>query len=313
MLNEEHKLQMARIQIEKLELNLQEQVTKNLAQATENEKLQENLLEKEKAPTSHFFPFQVSTITKDCVMSSKIKSISQAVKDLNENHKIRIFPRNGFLLGVIRHGGFLPNENIDADLGVISTDLDNLKASQANRVGDFTITPMPTETHWVNWKGNNPITGKHYPFFGVKISGPPSFSETVTSFYPYRNNTYFYPRANLEGYNHAGNAKEMQRWNKEDANFRLVDTDELITESNFEKGKQIGHVFHSTFDCMVEKQFYFTTILVPCDYEAILTVQYGKNWRRVEKRQSWESLALSEKQNEKFLKFGPRPLCARWT
>ena len=34
-----------------------------------------------------------------------------------------IFPRNGFLLGVVRHNGFLPNEGVDADLACFEEDV----------------------------------------------------------------------------------------------------------------------------------------------------------------------------------------------
>ena len=122
----------------------------------------------------------------------------------------------------------------------------------------------------------DPLSGKPYPFFLAGLSRL-SLSESVASFYPYHNDTMFYPRANIEEFNHNGNTKEMLRWNAEGANYRLVDTNELLSEGNFKIGKQIGAVYPpTTFDCMVEKQFYFTTILVPCGYDGFLQAQYGK-------------------------------------
>jgi len=250
---------------------------------------------------------------KNCVPNSTVIALSSAVRDLNTQHHLRVFPRNGFLLGIVRHGGFLPNERIDADLGVISTDIEtlNLTVGRPNNVGNFRLTPKPTERHWANWKGNDPLhDGKHYPFFCVKIHLP-WFDEKACSFYPYHNHTFFYPRPNVAGHNYLGNAKEMQRWNTQEANFRLVDTDELVTEENFKKGKQIGTVFPSgAFDCLVARQFYFTTILVPCEYEAILLAQYGTNWHRVENREKWEAMPLSEEHSNEILANGPVPLCA---
>lgn len=42
---------------------------------------------------------------------------------------IRVFPRNGLLLGIVRHHGFLPFENpVDVDLGVMYSDLANIMA-----------------------------------------------------------------------------------------------------------------------------------------------------------------------------------------
>lgn len=259
------------------------------------------------------FSYNVVQGTKKCVKNTTVIATSSAVRNLNTKHHVRVFPRNGFLLGIVRHGGFLPNEGIDSDLGVISTDIEtlNLTVGQRNKVGNFSITPKLNQKNWVNWNGNDPLhNGTQYPFFCVGISTTSFTADAACSFYPYRNNNFFYPRPNIDGFNHAGNAKEMQRWNTEGANFRLVDTDELVTEGNFKKGKQIGTVFSSAFDCMVERQFYFTTILIPCDYEAILLAQYGKNWHRVESRKKWEAVPLSEEESKGILTNGPLPLCA---
>jgi hypothetical protein len=291
--------------------------------AIEKEKLDSLAIEKEKLVSQieklegelkkekqdHFFPFKISNQIK-CASHKTITELSEATKVLYERHKIRVFPRNGFLLGVIRHGGFLPNEDIDSDLGVIYTDLDNLVAGKSNVVGAFEITPKPTEKNWwANWNGKDPISGKPFPFFGVGISRS-SFDATAHAYYPYPKNNLFYPRASIVGFNHAGSIKEVQRYNKEDADYRLVDTDEKLNETNYELGKQIGTIFPNNFDCMVEKQFYFTKILVPCDYETILQAQYGKNWRRVEKRSKWEALKLSDETNKEFHENGPLPLCS---
>jgi hypothetical protein len=313
-------------QIEKLEGELkkekQDQRKGFDSLAIEKEKLDSLAIEKEKLVSQieklegelkkekqdHFFPFKISNQIK-CASHKTITELSEATKVLYERHKIRVFPRNGFLLGVIRHGGFLPQEDIDADLGVIYTDLNNLVAGKSNVVGAFAITPKPTEKNWANWKGKDPISGKPFPFFGVGISRS-SFKTTAHAYYPYPKNNLFYPRASIVGSNHAGSIKEVQRYNKEDADYRLVDTDEKLNETNYELGKQIGTIFPNNFDCMVEKQFYFTKILVPCDYETILQAQYGKNWRRVEKRSKWEALKLSDETNKEFHENGPLPLCS---
>ena len=46
--------------------------------------------------------------------SEQVRSLVQFIDAANRNN-IKVFPRNGFLLGVVRHGGFLPNEKIDDD------------------------------------------------------------------------------------------------------------------------------------------------------------------------------------------------------
>ena len=61
---------------------------------------------------------------------------------------------------------------------------------------------------------------------------------------------------------------------------------------------------------MVEKQFYFTKILVPCDYEVILQAQYGSNWMNPEPRTARASRVIPQKHSDTILKNGPRPLCS---
>ena len=52
-----------------------------------------------------------STQTFPSCGSSNVRSLVQFVDAANRNN-IKVFPQDGLLLGVVRHGGFLPNENI---------------------------------------------------------------------------------------------------------------------------------------------------------------------------------------------------------
>jgi len=183
-------------------------------------------------------------------------------------------------------------------------------------VGEFTLAMKPTEEDWVNWKGIVPGgSEERYPFFGVRVKRGSSFSLRTQSVYPYRDgSTYFYPRLNQAKYNHDRHTKEIIRYNKEGADFCLLDSDELLTEENNEDGLQIGNDFHSKLDCWTLRQFYFTMIYVPCDYDAVLESFYGRNWNHVEGRGqggkgSEVSMRLSVEQEEEFLRAGPKPLC----
>ena len=274
------------------------------------------------------FSYGFSSDSKNCINPQEVEEIGRTLRDLYEKHGVRAFPRNGFLLGIARHGGFLPNEDApDADLGIISTDVDRYRDLFASskktstiptflHVGQFILSQKPTETYWVNWKGIEPVTGTQYPFFGVRIKRQ-DFSIRAQSMYPYPHspNTFFYPRLNLADYNHKSHTKEMLRYNTEGANYRLLDTDELLTEDNNLDGLSIGTVFQDTFDCMMLKQFYFTMIYVPCDYEAMLEAFYGKKWNHVESRAkggkgSQPAVKLSEAEHLHILESGPKPLCA---
>jgi len=272
------------------------------------------------------FSFRVDPKEKNCIDPKEVEGMANALKELYEKHGVRAFPRNGFLLGIIRHGGFLPNEKVpDADLGIISADVDKLRSAEgswvSNKVlihsGEFVLSQKATEDNWVNWKGRDPVTGEQYPFFGVRIKRTPFYSGRAQSIYPYKHRAgaYFFPRLNLAIYNHDSHTKEMLRYNEEGANYRLLDTDELLSGDNNEDGLQIGTVFDTTFDCMVLKQFYFTTIYVPCDYEEILEAFYGKSWNHVENRGGGgkgnrPAMKLSDKEHQKSLQGGPKPLCA---
>ena len=82
----------------------------------------------------------------------------------------------------------------------------------------------------------------------------------------------------------------------------------------------MGYIFNTKLDCFTERQFYFTTIPVPCDHDAILTSLYGRNWNHVESRGSigefkekretkFESHTVSDVENAKVLLGGPTPIC----
>ncbi|KAL7542936.1 hypothetical protein ACHAXR_012231 [Thalassiosira sp. AJA248-18] len=276
--------------------------------------------------------FSYGTINQDvdkyCIKTEEVETMAGALRDLYEKHGVRVFPRNGFLLGIIRHGGFLPNEKRpDADLAIVSTDVDRLVETEGSdkngliRIGEFKLTQKNDEwarNHgdWVNWKGRDPVTGEQYPFLGVSISRG-LFDEHAKAVYPYTHlaGTFFFPRLNIASYNHKSHTQEMLRYNSEGANYRLLDTDEMLSEDNNKDGLQIGTVFDTTFDCMTLKQFYFTTIYVPCDYEAILEAFYGRDWNHVESRGnggkgSYPAAKLSDEESMQILQNGPKPLCA---
>eukprot|EP00574_Skeletonema_japonicum_P007672 CAMPEP_0201721462 /NCGR_PEP_ID=MMETSP0593-20130828/6128_1 /ASSEMBLY_ACC=CAM_ASM_000672 /TAXON_ID=267983 /ORGANISM="Skeletonema japonicum, Strain CCMP2506" /LENGTH=315 /DNA_ID=CAMNT_0048212285 /DNA_START=76 /DNA_END=1023 /DNA_ORIENTATION=- len=276
------------------------------------------------------FPFRYVTQTRNCVKAQTIIDTSQFINDLYLKHNIRFFPRNGFLLGIVRHGGFLPNEGVDVDMAVVYEDvlrLDGMQEglTQSNNgettitgtVGDFDITLYPTLKYWVNWKGIVPGTqDERYKFHGAKFSRR-GHSITAYAVYPYHNTGgYFYPRANKAGLNHGPHTKDSFRYNEQGGDYRLVDTDVRMSPSNFKIGDttQVGSFFDTNLNCFTEAQFYFTTIYIPCDYDKILTSQYGNNWRKVENRDrgssKTETKVLSEEESNEILALGPRPVCA---
>lgn len=256
-----------------------------------------------------------------CAKAQEIIEVSEAIKDLYHTHGIRVFPRNGFLLGIVRHGGFLPNENMDIDLGVVYPDLLDLidpktgVRGPASHLDKYKIHMKRTEDYWVNWKGKDPATGEEYPYFGAKFQRNEGYKFEAKAAYPYRDTGgYIYPRLDKIDFNHKVHMIDALRYNKEGADYRMVDTDEHMTEENYADGKQMAHYFDTNFECMMETQFYFTTIYVPCDYDIILKSQYGENWDKVEQRgprggPQHASTVMDAEMSDEMIRNGPRPIC----
>jgi len=149
------------------------------------------------------------------------------------------------LLNII---GFLPTEGVDADLGVVYEDLLHLyntfkKTNTGKKQGylgdDFLLQLEPTYLKYVNWHGLEPVTQTPYKYFGAmfrctsKRYGGDKFRMHATSVYQYRDSgTYFYPRCDLAKTNHDVHVVDSLRWNEEGGDYRLIDTDERINESN---------------------------------------------------------------------------------
>ena len=154
---------------------------------------------------------------------------------------------------VIRHGGFLPIENVDVDMGVVYEDLVGLggpdfkigspRKSIKGMLGDlyskgggFKVRLDPVEDFWVNWKGIEPLSQRKYPYFGAMISRG-GYRLHAYAAYQYRNrNEYFYPRLDKIDFNHAVHVKDAIRYNTEGGDYRLVDTDERINKKNVSGG-----------------------------------------------------------------------------
>jgi len=318
----------------------------------------DNIVESDKKSTSSSVARQLSVSLPDegqsakfsyssdptiCINPTEVAELADMLRTLYEDHNVRAFPRNGFLLGIIRHGGFLPNEsNPDPDLGILSTDVDSYRKKKADnnnnasvlQVGEFRLALKETETNWATWKGIVPGTSQteetkehHYPFLGIRIKKTP-YSIRAQSFYPYvmegnynkekASWPYFFPRLNRADYNFNSHMKEMLNYNADGGNHRLLDTDELLTQESVKgEPQQIGTVFNNVdFDCMVQKPFYFTTVYVPCEYDTILTAFYGTNWNHVESRAdgghgNQVSMKLSEAEHLNVMRDGPKPLSRR--
>mgnify|MGYP001292143314 CR=1 FL=1 len=83
--------------------------------------------------------------------------ISTALK-----YNIRLFPRNGFLLGIVRHKGYLPHEKIDSDMAMFESDFKTDK--MIGRFGTYTLQITKQHLSWSQtWDGIHPKTGRKLP------------------------------------------------------------------------------------------------------------------------------------------------------
>lgn len=107
----------------------------------------------------------------------------------------------------------------------------------------------------------------------------------------------------------------VQTTNISQQHFFAVSTPQQQFQFKIGDTAQVGSFFDTNLQCFTETQFYFTTIYIPCDYDKILTSQYGFNWRQVENRgrggsSKTDTEVLSEEMSQKILASGPKPICA---
>jgi len=233
-------------------------------------------------------------LNRGCVKAEFVRDIATMITDLYSAGNVRIFPRNGFLLGVIRHGGFLPNEGLDADLGVMYNDIVHVPNdfSVSSNAYSYSITKKKPGK-WATFDGRDPWTSKEYQTESISIVRSDGKSFSASCFYPYgpySSKMVFYPRYAVAGYNLDGALKEAKTWRSKGSSVRVLGRGN--EDLDFSHGRvNLGNTFKSAwFSRLVPKPFYNTTILVPAGFEGVLKGCYGNTWRSVEKRISWESL-----------------------
>jgi len=242
-----------------------------------------------------------------CAKRNTIEALFHMINTLYSKATIRVFPRSGFLLGVIRHGGFLPNEpHIDADLGVMYIDTTTIKNGMTVESDTgivYTLTRISTH--------NDPLSNTPFDAESIRISSGDGSSFTAKCFFPYGLPQVFYPLY-VDSDSREGKMKEALRWNANGANSVVLGKgnehipidDDQVMEDN------LGYLFQREwFDTLVPVKFYDLRILVPVGYQHILKNCYGSGWTKVEKRDQWQSKPLSKRESEAYLQNGPLPIC----
>lgn len=202
------------------------------------------------------------------------------ISELSHKNRAYIFPRNGFLLGVIRHNGFLPNEKIDVDLACLEKHIPIILNSDW---GDYNII---SEKKWSNsWDtdftdGKHPKTGKQYEYHKLKIKHKYSnFQQDVMIFYDLDLDNYFYPLFTIKNMNSENEFKlntEIYKTNSMGIVYKNKILPLIQLYNNKEYLGKVGAIYKKNkFIDFYPEKFYNKKIYVPIGSRDILYIDYG--------------------------------------
>jgi hypothetical protein len=237
---------------------------------------------------------------------NKIKRQAQALIELSElcdKNQVYILPRWGLLLGVIRHQGFLPNEDVDLDVTAHVDDVEKIKSCDW---GDFIIE---FDDYYLNGSGKgayckpgrvgNSFFNDHHPISKQKISpsrisitrkGEESILRTLNGplMYNYKPGYIALPNIYMEGnYRQEILLNEIyhEKWGYETGPRMLgVEEETPLTSAHLELKKDdkgwgtIATKYKSSDVFPVRKaKFYDSYIHVHGNAEEVLKQHYGKD------------------------------------
>ena len=194
-----------------------------------------------------------------------------------------IFPRMGFLLGIVRHNGYLPNEGIDPDLACLEDDVNKLLTGD---LGDYKITgTYDFDKIWDHefYNGKHPLTNNDLKIYNLKIRHVSGWSDTCMIYYKLDKDNYYYPWHTLKSYN---SKKEWEmnttKYAKYNGGFKIITNDGIKPLStlydNPEYLGKVGVVYKKEYfkDFCLEK-YYDKELYIPVGSCDILKDQYGEN------------------------------------
>lgn len=215
-----------------------------------------------------------------------VPTILSELIDTAARHGIYIFPRSGFLLGIARHKGFLPQEadHIDADLGVFdSPALRKTKYMTGDHGSVFMFEvldkwPMFWWLTWLPWRAPYNIPYQ----VNVRIISQAGHYKTELSFFHHVDkDIVVVPVSNSLG-NIVRSLREHKRYAASGSGFR---------------GRWGGYYIQfdaDDFSSTIRLPFYSTTISVPKGYRGILKAYYGSEWHDPERRAVFSSMAVAK-------------------
>jgi len=230
------------------------------------------------------------------------KVVSGLVNFVAASHDngLQIFPRNGFLLGIVRHGGFLPGEPIDTDLGVIY----NAKLRSTRRiigkngvVYDFSWEDeTPSYVTHSHFAGRHPGTNQLLPY-NLRVSSVEGDFE-MGIFFSLNEHQLMYPFW-TGPHNAKASVINEKRYVEEGGSF------------NGSVPGQFHYVYNkSDWTGWMRMPFYDNTIIIPSGYKGILTATYGRNWGMMEERSNYFSTRTKQGHIVRVGEVPPKDLCA---
>jgi hypothetical protein len=195
-----------------------------------------------------------------------------------------IFPRNGFLLGIVRHNGFLPNEGIDADLACFEDDIQTMLESNWE---EYEI-----DKHYFGggeeWDADfnnlrHPITNRKYLYFLVRFKHTSSgwISPDVDCFYRYKPGYYYYPWWSIKGLN-SENEFLLNTQSYDGGGVKILLGDKEIPLKHLYENKdylgKVGYLYkENDLHSFVKHRFYDKQLYIPNGSKNMLISDYGKN------------------------------------
>ena len=188
---------------------------------------------------------------KYCDRKRKLHEVLLMVQSLKKEG-IHIFPRNGFLLGIVRHGGYLPLEPIDTNWAIMDTDVEKLRGRPHVHIRK--------DHPYLHEYFNGIINGKSVDCL-INIGS----ILTAVVFHHVDTHTLFHPRY-MNNNNVRGFIAESKRLSSNGGNW---------TFGSGHMGIQYDESFFQSFTPL---KFYDWFVDVPVGYRSILRSTYGVDW-----------------------------------
>ena len=203
---------------------------------------------------------------------------------LSHKNDAHIFPRKGFLLGVIRHNGFLPNEGIDADLACLDNDISKILQSDWGEYEISANTKFGDRWDKDFFDGKHPLTRMPLDYYSLKITHKPSsFKETIMIYYSLNEDEYFYPGHFIKGYNSEKEFKlNSESYYKKNGGIKIISEKGVLPLKGLYENPshlgRVGTVYHkSSFRTFLPHKLYDKHIYVPSGSREILISDYGED------------------------------------